>query len=108
MGREVVGWVGALSETKWGADILNECGFWKWGSKLIELKTRDHVVMTILYALNYDREVKCREFLAECIEKGSKVVVKGGIDLLRVLFEAESNEVAIWGVDLLVSKLYAE
>lgn len=108
MGREVIGWVGALTETKWGTDILNECGFWKWTSRLIESKTRDHVLMTILYALNYEYEEKSREFLRECMQKGSKVVIKGAIDLLRVLFEAESNEVAFWGVDLLVSKLYAE
>lgn len=36
MGREVVGWVGALTETKWGAEILNETGFWKWAMKLVE------------------------------------------------------------------------
>lgn len=42
------------------------------------------------------------------MENGSKVVVKGAIDLLRVLFEAESSEVATWGLDLLVTKLYAE
>ena len=36
MGREVVGWVGSLSESKWGLDILNEAGFWKWAMKLVE------------------------------------------------------------------------
>ena len=108
MGREVVGWVGALTESKWGADILNDGGFWKWAVKMVETKTRDHVVMGILYALNYDREARSREFLGYCMEKGGKGVVKGAIDLLRVLFEAESSEVALWGVDLLVAKLYAE
>lgn len=50
----MVGFVGALSESKWGSDILNEGGFWKWAMRLIDVKNRDHVVMGVLYSLNYD------------------------------------------------------
>ena len=63
MGREVLGWIGSLTETRWGMDLLNETGYWKWVNKLIEMKNRDHVIMVILYSLHYEKELKAREFL---------------------------------------------
>ena len=107
--REYISWIGLFSSTKHGLDLLATFRMFESLMSLVD-KTgkRDHILILVLFCLDYGKEGRSREFLQFCLENGSKNLIKAGLDLLRLLYRSELNDFSKWGIDLLVTKLYSD
>ena len=107
--REFVSWIGLLSMYKQGLELLMEFKIFDMLIAYIEKAgTKDHVLVQILFSLDYRSEGKAREFLQYCLENGSKNLVFSCLELLRLLYRSELSDFSSWGMDLLVTKLYSD
>lgn len=107
--RELVSWIGLLSMNKQGLELLLEFRIFDILFAYIDKDgAKDHVLIQILFSLDYRSEGKTREFLQYCLENGSKNLVFSCLELLRLLYRSELSDFASWGMDLLVTKLYAD
>jgi rapamycin-insensitive companion of mTOR len=51
--------------------------------------SKDHILILVLFCLDFAKEGKSREFLQFCLENGSKNLIKAGLDLLRLIYRSE-------------------
>ncbi len=107
--REYVSWIGLFSSTKNGLELLGTFKIFESLREFVDKNgRRDHILIFVLFCLDYGKEGRSREFLQYCLENGSKSLIKAGLDLLRLLYRSELNDFSKWGIDLLVTKLYSE
>lgn len=77
--------------------------------KMVDKKGKqDHILIFLLFCLDYGRSGKSRDFLQFCLENGSNNLAKTVLELLRLLYRSELQDFQEWGVDLLVTRLYVE
>ena len=105
--REYICWIGLLSMSKVGLELLNEFQILQSLTAFVtKTGEKDHILTLIIFNLDYKNEGEARNFLQYCLENGSKGLIKSGIELLRLLYRSELNDFAKWGLPLLCTMLY--
>lgn len=90
--REYISWIGLFSSTKDGIDLLKSFKIFQILDSFIDPKgSKDHILTLIVFCLDYGRSGSgdARTFLQNCMEKGSKNLIKSCIELLRLLYRSE-------------------
>ena len=82
--REYISWIGLFSHSKHGIEFLITFRIYESFMNYVNKSgKKDHVLIFLLFCLDYSKEGKSREFLQFCLENGSKNLIKASLDLLR-------------------------
>ncbi len=104
MVREYVTFVGLLSHTPKGLSILQDMGAFEIFASLIP-RNLDHVLRLLIFSLDYSQDTVTRQFLKQCLNEGSTILVQCGVQLIHLLFKNELVDFNDWVIDILIELL---
>ncbi|KRX02551.1 Armadillo-type fold [Pseudocohnilembus persalinus] len=110
--RELISWIGLLSSSYKGLELLNKLNIFEKLEKFIDISgKRDHILQLLLFCLDYakrdeNQDSKSRNFLCKCLKFGSTNLQKASLELIRLLYRSEQQDFQNWTLDELVKKIF--
>ncbi|EGR30964.1 rapamycin-insensitive companion of mtor, putative [Ichthyophthirius multifiliis] len=103
--REYISWIGLFASFKYGQKLLKDAKIWETLELYVKYQQKDHILIHILFCLDYGKQGPSRSFLYFCLQNGSENLQKASLELLRLLYRSEFVDFFQYGIEILIQKM---